>query len=232
MMPPLLTLTIVLLAAIGPTPPQPEAAAQAAYEPGPDDVVQVGDWPAIGKWMIDRHMRPAEWLGARVQGKGMREPINVVLVDPAARSADEALARVRQACRAAGYRSREGHSGGYRGYLGGVLFSQQPATAGHAFSNEPFEFHNKHGRIFGPFPLKEGWIFIAALSRERFDPFTKTEHVFVSFNQARDDFARKLEGATGFAIAGHVELGNALAENPSLTTGDHAGRAVVLKARR
>ncbi len=229
---PLLTLTIVLLAVAGQGPPQPEASAPAAYEPGPDDVTRVGDWPVIGKWMIDRHMRPAEWLGARVRGKGMREPINVVLVDPFARSADEALARLRQACWAAGYKSREGHSGGYRGYLGGVLFSQQPATVGHAFSNEPFEFHNNHGRIFGPFPLGEGWIFIAALSRERFDPFTKTEHVFVSFNQARDDFAQKLEGATGFAIAGHVELDNALAENPSLTTGDHDGRAVVLKAQR
>jgi hypothetical protein len=79
---------------------------------------------------------------------------------------------------------------------------------------------------------REGWIFIAALSRERFDPFTKTEHVFVSFNQARDDFTRKLEETTGFTNAGHVELGNALAENPNLTTGDHDGRAVVLKARR
>jgi hypothetical protein len=152
-------------------------------------------------------------------------------VDSVARSADEARTRLLQACRAAGYRSREGHSGGYRGYLGGVLFHQLPTTAGHAFSNEPFELHNNHGRIFGPFPLKGGWLFIGALSREKFDPRTKTEHVFVSFNQAREDFARKLDEATGYKITGHVELANSLADDPALTTGDHDGRAVVLKAQ-
>ena len=106
------------------------------------------------------------------------------------------------------------------------------ATAGHAFSNEPFELHNNHGRIFGPFPIKGGWLFIGALSRERFDPRTKTEHIYVSFNQARDDLARKLEEAAGYAVAGYVELANALADAPALSTGDHDGRAVVLRTIR
>ena len=231
-MPALLTLTIVLLAAAQPAPPRTTPTAPAVYEPGPEDVTTVGDWPAIGKWMINRYMRPAEWLGARIQGKALREPINVILVDAVAGSADEARARLLQACRAAGYRSREGHSGGYRGYLGGVLFHQLPATAWHAFSNEPFELHNNHGRIFGPFPIKGGWLFIGALSRERFDPRTKTEHIYVSFNQARDDLARKLEEAAGYAVAGYVELANALADAPALSTGDHDGRAVVLRTIR
>jgi hypothetical protein len=227
----LLTLTVALLAALQQAPPRAAPAAPAVYQPQPGEVVTVGDWPAIGKWMIDRHMRPAAWLGAHLEHKTLREPINVILVDSVARSADEARKRLLQACRAAGYKAREGHSGGYRGYLGGVLFHQLPATAGHAFSNEPFELHNNHGRIFGPFRVKDGWLFTGALSREKFEPLTKTEHVFVSFNQARDDFARKLAAATGYKITGQVELANSLADDPALTTGDHDGRAVVLKAQ-
>ncbi|HQT95922.1 MAG TPA: hypothetical protein PK435_14925 [Thermoanaerobaculaceae bacterium] len=216
-------------------PPQSPPAAPATpgvYQPQPADVVTVGAWPAIGKWMIDRHFRPAEWLGARVNGKALREPINVVLVDSVAALADEARARLLEACRAAGYQPREGHSGGYQGYLGGVLFHQLPATAGHAFSNEPFELHNNHGRIFGPFRIKDGWLFIGALSRERFNPLTRTEHVYVSFGQAREDFARELDTRTGYKMAGFVELANSLTDDPALTTGDHDGMAVVLRARR
>ncbi|HVN76569.1 MAG TPA: hypothetical protein VMT19_09645 [Thermoanaerobaculaceae bacterium] len=208
------------------------AAPAAAYLPAPADLVTVGEWPAIGKWMIDRHLRPAAWLGAHLQGKVLREPINVILVDAAAGSAAEAVERLVNACRVAGYKAREGHSAGYRGYLGGVLFHQLPAAAGHAFSNEPFELHNNHGRVFGPFPLKGGWLFIGALSREKFDPRTRTEHVFVSFNQARDDFARKLDERSGFKISGRVDLANVLLSDPELTTGDHDGRAIVLRAER
>ncbi|TAM50107.1 MAG: hypothetical protein EPN53_07705 [Acidobacteria bacterium] len=215
-----------------PQSPPAVPATPGVYQPQPGDVVTVGEWPAIGKWMIDRHLRPAEWLGARLKGKALREPINVVLVDSVAASADEARARLLEACRAAGYQPREGHSGGYRGFLGGVLFHQLPAAAGHAFSNEPFELHNNHGRIFGPVRTKDGWLFVGALSRERFNPLTRTEHVYVSFRQARDDFARKLDARTGYRIAGFVELANELADDPALTTGDHDGMAVVLRARR
>lgn len=217
-----------------PLPQSPPAAptTPGVYQPQPADVVTVGGWPAIGKWMIDRHLGPAEWLGARVKGKALREPINVVLVDSVATSADEARTRLLEACRAAGYKPRDGHSSGYQGYLGGVLFHQLPAAAWHAFSNEPFELHNNHGRIFGPFQVKDGWLFIGALSRERFDPLTKTEHIYVSFDQAREDFARKLDTRTGYRMAGFVKLANSLTDDPAVTTGDHDGMAVVLRARR
>ncbi len=210
----------------------PAPTSTPVYEPAPADLVTVGDWPPIGKWMISKHMRPAAWLGAKMQGKALREPINIVIVDAAAGSAEEAVTRLEKACAAAGYKIREGHSAGYRGYLGGVLFHQLPVKAGHAFSNEPFELHNNHGRIFGPFPTKDGWMFIGALSRERFDPLTRTEHVYVSFNQARDHFARKLDEVTGYKITRRVDLGNALADDPAACTGDHDGKAVVLRAER
>ena len=48
--------------------------------------------------------RAAEWLGARIQGKALREPINVILVDAVAGSADEARARLLQARRSCGKR--------------------------------------------------------------------------------------------------------------------------------
>lgn len=227
---------LVVLLALQPAPagsaPRPTPTAQPEYQPQPQDLVTVGDWPAFGKWMIDKRMRPAAWLGGHLGGKVLREPINVILVDAVAASADEAVTRLMEACRAAGYKSREGHSAGYRGYLGGVLFHQLPAAAGHAFSNEPFEFHNNHGRIFGPLPLGNAWLFIGALSREKFEPMTKTEHVYVSFSQAREDFAKKLDARSGFKISGRVELANGLADDPAATTGDHDGKAVVLRAER
>jgi hypothetical protein len=225
--------------AVPPEPPATPVATAAAtgarkeaYEPQPGDVVTVGDWPAIGKWMLDRHLRPAAWLAARVQGKTLREPINVVLIDTVAASAQGAVVRLLRACREAGYTAREGHSSGYRGYIGGVLFEQLPVGRGRAFANEPFELHNNHGRIFGPFRFKDGWLFIAALSREKFDPITKTEHVFVSFNRAREDFARKLDAATRYKLVGHVELGNALGGDTAVTTADHDGKAVLLRAQK
>ncbi len=224
-----LALLAVVAGAAGQTPPP---GTPAVYRPGPGDVVALSDWPAIGKWMIDKHMQPAAWLGAHRLGKTLREPINVVLVDEAARSADEAVARLLAACKAAGYPSREGHSTGYHGYVGGVVYPQLPHGSGHAFSNEPFELHNNHGRIFGPVPLATGWMFVGALSREKFEPLTRTEHVYVSFNQARDHFARRLQEATAYKITGRVALANALVDDANATTGDHDGQAVVLKAER
>ena len=52
------------------------------------------------------------------------------------------------------------------------------------------------------------------------------------FAEARADFARRLDTRTGYKIAGSVELANSLTDDPALTTGDHAGMAVVPRARR
>lgn len=229
---PVLVLIGAALATLAQEPTTTAGEVQPAYEPGPGDLVTVDDWPPIGKWMIDSSLQPAGWLGERVEGKALREPINVILVDAAAASAEEAIARLTRACDAAGYKSRRGHSSGYHGYLGGTLFPQLPATPKHAFANEPFEFHNNHGRVFGPFRIQEGWLFLAALSRERLNPLSKAKHLYVSFIQARDDFARKLNEATSYKISGQAELANAITADPALTTGDHDGKATVLRARR
>jgi hypothetical protein len=182
--------------------------------------------------MLDRHLRPASWLGTLYLGRMLREPINVVIVDPVASSAADAVARLFRVCKAAGYEVRDGHSGGYRAHIGGALYTQLPGGKGKAFANHPFELHNNHGRIFGPVRVKDGWLFIGAFSREKLVPFSKAEHIFMSFAQARDEFSSKVGLATDYKVRGFLDLGNAVVGDPAVTTADHDGKAVLLKAQR
>jgi hypothetical protein len=46
--------------------------------------------PAIGKWMFGPDGAIAHWLGQTYEGKHLHEPINVILVDAGATSADHA----------------------------------------------------------------------------------------------------------------------------------------------
>jgi hypothetical protein len=64
--------------------------------------------PELGKWMLDRSGSPAHWLGEIYDGKKLREPINVVLVDTRAASVEDAKGRVVEASAKAGYTSRMG----------------------------------------------------------------------------------------------------------------------------
>jgi hypothetical protein len=179
--------------------PMPSSSSQ-------DHETAVGPWvsganlstppgfPAIGKWMLGPDGAAAHWLGERYRGKGLREPINVVIVDEAARDAAEATARVLAAAQAAGYPVRMGHSTGYRAFIGGQLYAQLPKGRDDAFSNDPFEIGNNHGRVFGPHPVGATFVFVAAFSREEVDPFRSPGHRYASFNRARDDFTQRLDG--------------------------------------
>jgi hypothetical protein len=181
--------------------------------------------------MIDRDGTVAHWLGEIYQGKHLHEPINVILVDAGATSADHARQRLVQAATAAGYPVRFGHSGGYHGYIAGELYAQLPAGRDDAFSNRVFELSNNHGRMFGPHQMNGAYVFIGAFSREAVDPLRWPGHRYASFNQARDDFARDLDRRTPFKSAGFVVLDNAV-DDANVTTGDHDGRAVLLQAGR
>jgi hypothetical protein len=188
------------------------------------------DLPEIGKWMLGSDGAAAHWLGERFRGKGLREPINVVIVDEAARDAAEATARVLAAAQAAGYPVRMGHSTGYGAVIGGQLYAQLPRGRDDAFSNDPFEISNNHGRVFGPHQAGGAFVFIAAFSREEVDPFRSPGHRYASFNRARDDFTQRLDGATPFKVSGFVPLDNAIIGDPAVTTGDHDGVAVLVRA--
>ncbi len=189
------------------------------------------DLPEIGKWMLDRDGVAAHWLGERVRGRSLREPINVILIDEAALTKDEATARVLAAAEAAGYPVRIGHSTGYQAFIGGEFYAQLPRGWNDAFSNDLFEISNNHGRVFGPHRVSGAFVFVAAFSREEVDPFRSPGHRYASFNRARDDFTQRLDGATPFKVAGFVSLDNALVGDVLVTTGDHDGVAVLLRAK-
>lgn len=188
--------------------------------------------PAIGKWMLTGQGLPSDWLGETYQGKVLREPINVIIIDEAAVSREDAIARLLAAAAQAGYPIRLGHSAGYQAMISGQLYAQLPKGWDDAFSNEVFELSNNHGRIFGPHRLEQSYLFTGAFSRERVDPFRWPGHRYASFNQARNDFAQRLDRNTVYKTAGIVQLDNDLPDDPKLTTGDHDGRAIVLRARR
>lgn len=197
------------------------AAADMAHPPG---------LPEIGKWMIDREGTIAHWLGELDDGRKLREPINVIFVDAGATTAEAARQRLVAASTAAGYPIRFGHSTGYRGAIGGVLYVQLPAGRDDAFSNGLFEMTNNHGRIFGSHPVGGAYVSIAAFSQEDIRLLRWPMHGFASFNRAREDYATQMDRATPFKRDGHVLLQNAIVRDATVRTGDHDGRAVVLRA--
>jgi len=195
------------------------------------DIAHPPGLPPVGKWMIAHDGSIAHWLGQFYQGKHLHEPINVILIDAGATSPDAARARFLAATAAAGYPVRFGHSAGYRGLIGGDTYAQMPAGRDDAFSNALFEESNNHGRVFGPHRFGDAFVFVGAFSRESVDLLRWPGHRYASFNRARDDFARDFDARTAFRSAGTVPLGNAV-DNAQVTTGDHDGMAVVLRAAR
>jgi hypothetical protein len=201
--------------------------------PNPNlEIAQPQGLPAIGKWMLTAQGAPSDWLGEIYQGKVLREPINVILIDEGAVSREDAIARLLAAAAQAGYPVRLGHSAGYQAMIGGQLYAQLPKGWDDAFSDEVFELSNDHGRIFGPHRLEQSYLFTGAFSRERVDLLRWPGHRYASFNQARDDFAQRLDRDTVYKRAGIVQLDNDLPNDPKLTTGDHDGRAVILRVSR
>lgn len=197
-----------------------------------EDIATPPGLPAVGKWMIDRNGLIAHWLGEIVNGKKLREPINVILVDAGAASADDAKRRLIAAARKAGYPVRFGHSTGYRGFIGNQLHPQLPAGRDDAFSNDVFEVSNNHGRLFGPYTMDGAFVFTGAFSREAVRPYRRPAHRYASFNRARDDFTQRLDRRTSFKLNGFVNLDNAIVGDAAVTTGDHDGLAVLLRAER
>jgi hypothetical protein len=188
--------------------------------------------PAIGKWMLSADGTPAHWMGQIYDGKGLREPINVIIIDEVSSSASEANASIVTAAAAAGYAIRLGHSTGYKAYLGGQVYAQTPRGWDDAFSDEPFELSNNHGRFFGPHRAPDSYVTIGAFSREVVDLFRWPGHRYASFNQARDDLAARLDQRSRFKLIGFINLDNSIVGDPEISTGDHDGKAALLKARK
>jgi hypothetical protein len=208
------------------------SAGTQGFRPDSTAIAEVQGLPSIGKWMIGPDLAPAHWLGESWRSRQLREPINMIIIDPHSASPDEARANFLKAATESGFPSRSGHSGGYWAWIGQQLQPQFPETPAHAFSDAPFELDNNHGRLFGPYRHAGRYIFVGAVSREKVAPLSTPKHQYVSFNRGRDKFADALDAHSGFCRTGFVDLGNALVDHPDLTTGDHDGMAAVLTLRK
>lgn len=215
-------------------------AASSAADPIPLDPASyhAADLPVtvpgvgeVGRWMITPDLVPATWLGEKLGGRVLREPINVILVDHAARSPEEATDRLLSAMNAAGYPARGGHSSGYWGEVNGRLYPMLPRGAKEAFSDAPYLIPNNHGRIFGPVALApgQGYAFTGAFSLEGVRLLPSPGHPYRSFQVARENLADQLNAKSLYKRAGYVEMNSRL-DTPDQTTGDHDGRAVLLVA--
>ena len=186
----------------------------------------------IGRWLLTGREVPANWLGQKFQGKMMREPINVILVDEVAATPDAAVQYLLESCEAIGYLSRPGHSSDYRGQIGNVIYSQLPQEENHAFSNAMYIFPNNHGRIFGPHFFAGRYYFAGALSRESINLFSEVRHVYASFEKAKQDFAVRMKAGGRYSVVGAVAMENVFLPSESMTSGDHDGTAVLLRRQK
>ncbi len=207
-------------------------AAQTAVKGLPTEKASPPGLPDIGLWMLAADGNVADWLEGPYQGKMLLEPINVIIVDPFATSSEDAVARLLKACGKAGFPQREGHSGGYSALIGDTVLPQFPPGADDSFSDALFAFSNDHGRIFGPVEWKGAFVFTGAFSREGVDVAAKVKHWFQSFDRARDAFSQRLASRSEYQVFSFVPLGNAIMDDDALTTGDHDGVAVLLRATR
>ena len=186
----------------------------------------------IGRWLLTGREVPANWLGQKFQGKMMREPINVILVDEFAVTPEAAVKYLLESCEAIGYLSRPGHSSDYRGQIGNVIYPQLPQEENHAFSNAMYIFPNNHGRIFGPHFFAGRYYFAGALSRESINLFSEVRHVYASFEMAKQDFAARMQAGGRYSVAGAVAMENVFLPSESMTTGDHDGTAILLRRQK
>ena len=186
----------------------------------------------IGRWLLTGREVPANWLGQKFQGKMMREPIKVILVDEVAATPDAAVQYLLESCEAIGYLSRPGHSSDYRGQIGNVIYSQLPRQQNHAFSNAMYILPNNHGRIFGPHFFAGYYYFSGALSREAINLFAEVRHVYASFEMAKQDFAARMQASGRYFVVGAIAMENVFLPSESMTTGDHDGTAVLLRRQK
>jgi hypothetical protein len=205
----------------GPTPHRPGWATPSEATSTP-----YGD---IGKWMLGRTGKLADWPSPAYPFKTLYQPINVIIVDSTSTTAEESAEKLNAALTAAGFPPQPIHSTGYRGVIDGVSYSQQPTGPEEAFSNANWLLVNDHGRVFGPSPgpAGTGFVWTASFSREQPGLYYLTPtHIYVSFDKARDAVRAGLVGS-GATDLGLVDLDNTLVGRAT-TTGDHDGYAVVI----
>jgi hypothetical protein len=198
----------------------------------PSDTICLNGLPPLGKWMFQGNKQRADWLGVEWRNKTLIEPVNIILIDSISSNPEQSEKLLIENLTEAGYTSRNLHSSGYLGYIGGIYYNQYPKENNHAFSNASAFVDNNHCRIFGPHFFNGAYFYTAALSRENVAPFSKVKHHFASFVRARDAFAYQLNKKSKFKIIKKVEMHNTIQNSAFESTGDHDGMALVLSLKK
>ncbi|MGM9322894.1 hypothetical protein [Deinococcus aquaticus] len=222
------------------------AAPQAVtFQPGPGDVFRdVPDVGDLGLWLLTGSpgapLKRAVWNGEPYQGRTLREPINLILIDRFARTPEQATARMNAALAAAGFTPTGGFGsgpGGYHALLNGELRAQHPATPGQAYSDGPPGAYNHHGVTFGPYRVGGSFVFTGAFNgadhrpdQTGATPAGAGTQVFNNYMVARESLAAALDRSSVFHKKGYFDL-QAIIDTPTETTADSDGCAVVLVAR-
>lgn len=190
-----------------------------------DDEVLIKNLPQIDPFMYKPDsVNYAVWLDRKQSdGRFIREPINIIIVDSRAKDSLEAIARLLTAFTLADFPPRFGHTGGYFGKMDGKLNHQQPSVSQHAFSDYMWAFTNNHARIFGPYKVENAYYWIGSSSRER-----GISHDYVSFDRARNDLANMLVSKANAVVISQISLNNKL-DDSEFSTGDHDGKATMIK---
>ncbi|MCK4527037.1 T9SS type A sorting domain-containing protein [candidate division WOR-3 bacterium] len=181
--------------------------------------------PSIDKWMYDENYVVAHWLGEKLGGKTIWEPINIIFMDGFATSSSNSRSRMRTALSDAQFPHQGIHSDGYHGKMDGIWYNQEPTENDQAFSDGSAIFTNNHGRMFGPRKKEDVYYWIGAFSRE-----SGTFHHYISFNTARNTLANNLNSYTSFKKGESKYLGNKYNTSTD-TTGDHDGYAILIAAQ-
>jgi hypothetical protein len=107
----------------------------------PEDVVTPPNLPPLGKWMYTSEKKYSDWLGEKLNGKTLREPVNIVIVDSISKSADDAKNLLIKNFKLAGFEIRSGHSGGYLGFIEKMLYTQLRKNIRSVFNKRSLLFY-------------------------------------------------------------------------------------------
>ncbi|MDT5150212.1 MAG: hypothetical protein QOI01_1945 [Mycobacterium sp.] len=202
--------------------------------PGPGDVVDT-PYGRVGKWMLTSDgEQVANWGGQIYGDKTLREPVNVIIVDPNSKTPGESTARLNSAMFWSGFPAQPIHSTGFDGTVLGTTYDQLPGDGTEAaYSDLPFFLPNDHARVFGPAPVAAadgtGYLWTAAASTEVPGIYdNQFTHRYLSYDLARDMLALRLILSGQATFVGVQKMDNVYNEG-TVSTGDHDGYAIVLR---
>jgi hypothetical protein len=202
--------------------------------PGPGDVVDT-PYGRVGKWMLTSDgEQVANWGGQIYGDKTLREPVNVIIVDPNSKTPGESTARLNSAMFWSGFPAQPIHSTGFDGTVLGTTYDQLPGNGTEAaYSDLPFFLPNDHARVFGPAPVAAadgtGYLWTAAASTEVPGIYdNQFTHRYLSYDLARDMLALRLILSGQATLVGVQKMDNVYNDGTA-STGDHDGYAIVLR---